>query len=667
MGDTMKAGFKKVKIRPYFTSLTLAWSLVVIVLIIIGLFYIKEENMERARDEARSNFKKDQALRLWIASHGGIYVPRTQKTPGNKYLSNVSERDISTSSGRQLTLMNPAYAMRQIADMYYEKAGVKAHITGLKYFRPETAPDGWEKAALHSFNKGADEACEITDIDRQPFMRLMRPMFTEENCLKCHGHQGYKIGDVRGGVSVAVSMQPYLDNTKEDQFLLLSFLLILWGFGFSGLYFVSKKMKLNIREQNQLAEELQDTHKKLKLTNEILREKNKDLTRTEKELLTSKNHLIGVFDGISDPLLLIDRDLKIIRFNIAAKEYFGIKDSSEAIGFTCYKGLLGKNRVCEDCPVPEMVSGRQSRNFEHKCYTNPDRFEHFFLYPVIDKGGNFEHTVMRIHDITESKNLEKQLIQSEKLASIGVLVSGIAHEINNPNNFVTFNIPILRDYLNVVMPVVDEYAKKNPDLEMFYMPYKEFREDVFKLLDNVEHGSKRIKTIVDDLKEFSRTKHEKKTEKVSLKPVIEKVVSFTRSRLKRSVKNFEVNVTEDLPKLFIDPQHLEQVLVNLLINAYQAFDSPDEVNSRIDLNVSMNDSQDTLIVEVKDNGCGMDEQTLSKIFDPFFTTKPSEEGTGLGLYISHTLVENMGGRIEIESTPGKGSRFTVILGNVREG
>jgi signal transduction histidine kinase len=466
----------------------------------------------------------------------------TQKTPGNKYLSNVSERDISTSAGRRLTLMNPAYAMRQIADMYNEKAGVKAHITGLKYFRPETAPDGWEKAALHSFNKGADEACEITDIDGKPFMRLMRPMFTEENCLKCHGHQGYKIGDVRGGVSVSVSMQPYLDNTREDQFLLLSFLLILWGLGFSGIYFVSKKMKQNIREQNRLTEELQDTHKKLKLTNEILIEKNKDLIRKE-----------------------------------------------------------------------------------------------------------------------------KQLIQSEKLASIGVLVSGIAHEINNPNNFVTFNIPILRDYLNAVMPVVDEYAKKHPDLEMFYMPYKEFREDVFKLLDNVEHGSKRIQTIVDDLKEFSRAKHERKTEKVSLKPVIEKVVSFTRSRLKRSVKNFEVNIPEDLPRLVIDPQHLEQVLINLLINAIQAFDSPDEVNSRIDLNVSMNDSQDTLIVEVEDNGSGMDEQTMSRIFDPFFTTKPSDEGTGLGLYICHTLVENMGGRIEIESKPGKGSRFTVILGNVREG
>jgi signal transduction histidine kinase len=130
---------------------------------------------------------------------------------------------------------------------------------------------------------------------------------------------------------------------------------------------------------------------------------------------------------------------------------------------------------------------------------------------------------------------------------------------------------------------------------------------------------------------------------------------------------FEVNVPENLPKLVIDPQSLEQVLVNLLINASQAFDSPDEDNSRIDLKVSMDDSQDTLILVVKDNGCGMDEQTLSRIFDPFFTTKPPDKGTGLGLYICHNLVENMGGKIEIESTPGKGSRFAVILDNVREG
>ncbi len=137
----MKAQLKKIKTGPYFINLSLAWSLAVITLIVFGLFHIKEDNIERARDEARSNFNKDQALRLWIASHGGIYVPMTKKTPGNKYLSNVSERDVTTPSGRQLTLMNPAYAMRQVSDMYYEKAGIKAHITSLKHFRPETAPD----------------------------------------------------------------------------------------------------------------------------------------------------------------------------------------------------------------------------------------------------------------------------------------------------------------------------------------------------------------------------------------------------------------------------------------------------------------------------------------------------------------------------------------------
>ncbi len=663
----MKSGFKKFKIRPYFSILTWAWSLAVIVLIVFGLFHIKEDNIERARDEARSNFNKDQALRLWIASHGGIYVPMTKKTPGNKYLSNVSERDVTTPSGRQLTLMNPAYAMRQVSDMYYETAGIKAHITSLKHFRPETAPDDWEKATLISFNQGAGEAFEITDIDGQPFMRLMKPMFTEKNCLKCHGHQGYKVGDVRGGVSVSVSMQPYLDITREDQFLLFSYLLILWGFGLSCIYFLSKKMKHGLRKQSQLTNKLQNAHKKLELTNETLREKIEVITRTEIALLTSESHLISVFDGISDPLFLIDRDLKIIRYNSAARDHFDIKDQSETIGFPCYKGLLGKNRVCEECPIPEMVLEKKSRNFEHQCPINPDRFQHVFLYPVIDREGNFEHTVMRLHDITERKLLEKQLIQTEKLASIGVLVSGIAHEINNPNNFVTFNIPILKDYLNGIMPVVDEYAKKHPDLEMFYMPYKEFREDMFKLLDNVEHGSKRIKTIVDDLKEFSRAKHERKTEKVGLKPVLEKVLSFTRARLKRSVKIFEVNVPENLPKLLIDPQHVEQVLINLLINASQAFDSPDAVDSRVVLNVSMDDSLDTLYVAVEDNGCGMDEQTRSRVFDPFFTTKSSDEGTGLGLYICHNLVENMGGKIEIQSSPGKGSRFTVTLYNVRAG
>jgi len=258
--------------------------------------------------------------------------------------------------------------------------------------------------------------------------------------------------------------------------------------------------------------------------------------------------------------------------------------------------------------------------------------------------------------------MEKQLIQSEKLASIGVLVSGIAHEINNPNNYISVNIPILRDYINTVIPIIDEYAKKHPDLEILHMPYAEFREDIFELLDNIQYGSRQIKSIVKDLKVFSKPDQDKAIEKIDLKPMFEKVVAFCRSKIGKTVKTFNVHIPENLPEILIDSQPLEQILINLLINAANAFDKPFNENSQVDLVVSMDDSKENqLIIEVSDNGRGMDEKILEKIFDPFFTTNPSEEGTGLGMYIVHNLIEKIGGRIKVKSKLGGGSKFTVIL------
>jgi signal transduction histidine kinase len=194
------------------------------------------------------------------------------------------------------------------------------------------------------------------------------------------------------------------------------------------------------------------------------------------------------------------------------------------------------------------------------------------------------------------------------------------------------------------------------------MSYPEFREDIFELLDNVQHGSRQIKSIVRDLKVFSKPGEDKKMEKIDLKPIIEKVVGFCRSKIKRTVQTFNVHISENLPEVQIDSQSLEQILINLLINAAQAFEKPLEENSNVNLIVSMDDSRENrLFIEVSDNGGGMDEKTLEKIFTPFFTTKSSEDGIGLGLYIVQNLIEKIGGRIEVESKLGIGSNFRIIL------
>ncbi len=264
-----------------------------------------------------------------------------------------------------------------------------------------------------------------------------------------------------------------------------------------------------------------------------------------------------------------------------------------------------------------------------------------------------------IHDVTERKLMEDRLVQSEKLTSLGLLVSGIAHEINNPNNFISFNIPILRDYLKELLPIVDDYAVGHDEFEPFGMSYDEFREDIHRLLDNMEHGSQRISLTISNVKDFSRKKDKIERKWVDLVEVLKKAISICKGEIKRRVRSFELALDEELPKVLIDPEAVEQVVVNLLINGAAAADKED---SWLRLGVMAGDgSQDELIIEVTDNGCGMDERVVRQIFDPFFTTKGPKEGTGLGLYICHELVAGLGGRIEVESAPGRGSIFRVLL------
>lgn len=257
------------------------------------------------------------------------------------------------------------------------------------------------------------------------------------------------------------------------------------------------------------------------------------------------------------------------------------------------------------------------------------------------------------------KLIGRDLTHTQKGASLRIFVSGIAHELGNLNNCITFNVPILRDYLKELVPIIDVYARNHKEFELFGMSYPEFRKDVFRILDNMEHASSRITEMGSDLKEFARVASTEKQRWVEVSSVIMKSVDLCREQIRKTVKSFEVNIAEDVPLIFTDPVALEQVLVNLLINAAQAVDGDD---FRVMLSAKLgNTLQDYLIIEVSDNGSGMDEETKEKIFDPFFTTKRDMRQSGLGLFICRNLIEGLAGQIEVESEPGEGSVIRVLL------
>lgn len=162
---------------------------------------------ELALEQGKMFFDHIVSMRYWNASHGGVYVPVTETTLPNPYLK-VPYRDIKRPDGRQLTLINPAYMTRQLSELDHVKTGIRFHITSLDPIRPENKADQWETMALQLFETGAPNAHEISDIDEMPYFRYMEPLITRKACLQCHEHQGYKIGDIRGGISVSIPTAP---------------------------------------------------------------------------------------------------------------------------------------------------------------------------------------------------------------------------------------------------------------------------------------------------------------------------------------------------------------------------------------------------------------------------------------------------------------------------
>jgi two-component system NtrC family sensor kinase len=253
-------------------------------------------------------------------------------------------------------------------------------------------------------------------------------------------------------------------------------------------------------------------------------------------------------------------------------------------------------------------------------------------------------------DSTTIESVGEKLTNRQELTSLAVLVSGIAHELGNLSNCLIFNIPILRNYLKKLIPIIDDHARNHQDFELFSMSYPEFRQDVFRILDNLEHASSRISETGSGFKEFVSIASAERRSWVDVGSVINKSVALCRGQIRKTVRSFEVNITEDVPLIFTDFVALEQVLVNLLINAWVMVSAKPG-----------NTQQDDLIIEVSDNGCGMDEKTREMIFDPFFTTRVQDNGSGLGLFVSKNLIDKMGGRIEVESNLGVGSTFRIVL------
>ncbi|HPH42561.1 MAG TPA: ATP-binding protein [Syntrophorhabdaceae bacterium] len=407
---------------------------------------------------------------------------------------------------------------------------------------------------------------------------------------------------------------------------------------------VRKELERRLIEHNEnLERNVRQRTLDLENQKDLLLKKNNELVALTEKLRLSKLRLQTLFKAIPDTVAVIDANHNIVMAN---RNSIGNKGK-------CYKKIFNQTKVCEDCHISKVFNEKSSVKLERMIDN-----EYYLInaYPIYDSNNQVIGALEFSRVITKEKNMEQQLLQADKLASLGQLVSGIAHEINNPNTFIKGNLIIIQEALSDMLPIIDRAFESDPSLKIARLNYEIFRQSIPVLVDDMVQGANRIKGIVDGLRKFAKKDEGLLNEQVNVNNIIESCLRLVDNQIKRT-SDVNVEFDPDLPEVIGNSQKLQQVVVNVLINASQAIDKP-KGNIMVE---TYRQNAEEIVVKIRDNGKGMDEKTLKQIFDPFFTSKRHHGGTGLGLSIAYGIIKEHKGRIDVESKPGLGTTFYIHL------
>ena len=354
--------------------------------------------------------------------------------------------------------------------------------------------------------------------------------------------------------------------------------------------------------------------------------------RLERKIIESKRNLEAIFDGIGDQLSIQSTDFTILRVNRAVVQRHSAT-FQELIGQKCHEAYYRKTSPCEGCPLLVTLETREPASAILK-FPETEKVQQIFSYPVSDEKGNLLYLIEYVKDVTEEQRLQEQLVQSEKLAGIGILASGMAHEINNP----------LSGIIGMAEIALEE---EDPSANRRY------------LMDILTCG-KRIADIVNGLRSYSRTAKKEELGAVDLQEILETSLRMVQLAIKSTPVDV-IKQYQPIEKVKANPGEIQQVFTNLITNAFQAMNG--KGNKLI---LSSRSLKDYVEIKIGDNGVGIPPQSIKEIFDPFFTNKKMGEGKGLGLNIVYRIVTKYEGKIEVESTEGVGTTFTLKFPKWRE-
>ncbi len=377
--------------------------------------------------------------------------------------------------------------------------------------------------------------------------------------------------------------------------------------------------------------------------------------------------LVAIVESSNDAILAVDHECRILTWNLGAQRLYGYAPK-EILGHSL-DVLVDESQSGEMKSIRDAIqNGQPFRNYETMRKTKQG---HVFpvsllVSPIESKAGGPRRAAVIERDITRRKELEtsaeirqKQLMQADKLASLGTLVAGMAHEISNPNSFIMLNTPIVLEIWMGVQPYLDRYYEESGDFVIGNMSYATCRDWVPTLLEDIGKGAERIKGIVSNLKDFARQDISSMDQDVDLNEVIRSAIALTNNRLKKSTQHLSLDLANNLPTFKGSFQRIEQVVINLILNACDAL--PDSERAIRIVTLHHPGEHERVELRLEDEGVGIDPEAINRIKDPFFTTKREMGGTGLGLSISDGIVKDHDGSMLFESSPDKGATVTVSI------
>ncbi len=574
----------------------------------------REKTIEIARISAQVTFDNDILYRRWAAQQGGVYVPVSEHTPPNPYL-NVPNRDVTTTSGVSLTLLNPAYMARQVNQLAQQGRGSRGHLTSLKPLRPENTPDLFETAALTSFETGAREVSAFESRDGRQDLRLMRPFLIEKPCLRCHAQQGYQEGDIRGGISVSVPMEPILAIGRPQVVRTSIAHGLLWLLGVVGLTLWGRGLEKHVAARE----------------------------RAEAAARRNAAELEAAFAAMTHGIIVYDAAGKMVRTNAAARALYDIDPLGVDIEILAKRlssrRLDGRPLVREEMPTTRALKGERVLG-ERFVLTRPDGQEIVvsFSSAPLQLGGQAVGAVTVCTDITDLIRTQEALREADRRKDEFLAV--LSHELRNPLAPIRNSLFIL----DRAVPGGDQARRAQAIIDR-----------------QVGH----LTRLVDDLLDVTRIAKNKirlQCESLNLTSLVRRTIEDHRTLFEKGEVHLEAALPAERIVVNADPTRLAQVVGNLLLNAAKFTGK----GGRTQVSLAVDPGTRRAVIRVADTGVGISPELLPRLFQPFAqaddTMDRSQGGLGLGLVLAKGLVELHGGAISVHSQGiGKGTEFIVRL------